>query len=159
MDYLFLIANTRSVMELLWLGCSGDILRKEIRSRGYSCGPRCPGVPVPSVLAEINGVALETKCSDFTKLKSADLGANKVIVGSDIVFGILCGPLVKLVEKAMKAGTEKIIIADPGRPTFYEFCDQSPKYLCSCKLAAVSRINTLVKWWKSNKWSKTIKYH
>lgn len=84
--------------------------------------------PYLGVLAEINDVEIETKCADFKKLKAAELGAHKVIVGSDICFwDSLVDPLVKLVARAMNANTEKIIIADPGRPTFYEFCDQVAK--------------------------------
>lgn len=84
--------------------------------------------PYLGVLAEINDVHIETKCGDFTKLKGAELGVNQVIVGSDICFwDSLVAPLERLVARAMKGGTEKIIIADPGRPTFYEFCDRVAK--------------------------------
>ena len=37
-------------------------------------------------------------------------------------------PLSKLVTRALKSGVERVIITDPGRPTFYELAD-----LCSKK--------------------------
>ena len=56
-----------------------------------------------------------------------------MILGSDICFwDSLVDPLVNMVNRAIKNGVERIIIADPGRPTFYEFCDKvSAKYKVS----------------------------
>ena len=41
---------------------------------------------------------------------------------------VLVKPLSKLITRALKAGVERVIITDPGRPTFYELAD-----LCSKK--------------------------
>jgi hypothetical protein len=35
----------------------------------------------------------------------------------------LVKPLSQLVNRAMKNGVKRFIVTDPGRPTFYEFCD------------------------------------
>ena len=81
--------------------------------------------PFLNVFAEINSVEVKTRKADFTKLKGPDLGQNQVILGSDICFwDSLVEPLVKMVNRAINNGVERIIIADPGRPTFYEFCDK-----------------------------------
>ena len=80
--------------------------------------------PFVDVLAELNAVELETRRGDFTKLKGKDLGQYRYIVGGDICFwDSLVEPLARMVNRAIKNGTQRIIIADPGRPTFYEFCD------------------------------------
>ena len=51
------------------------------------------------------------------------------LLAADICFwDSLVDPLVQLVVRAMKANTQKIIIADLSRPTFYEFCDQVAKH-------------------------------
>jgi predicted nicotinamide N-methyase len=81
--------------------------------------------PFLNVFAEINSVEVITRKADFTKLKGPDLGQNHVILGGDICFwDSLVEPLAKMVNRAINNGVERIIIADPGRPTFYEFCDK-----------------------------------
>ena len=117
MDYLVHnpIAAPCSVMELgCGWGAVATFCAKKFDAAVTGVDLDAQVFPYLGVLAEINGVVIETRCSDFTHLKGADLGRNKVIVGSDICFwDSLVGPLVRLVARAMKAGTEKIIIADP----------------------------------------------
>lgn len=80
--------------------------------------------PFLDVLAELNGVEIKHLQADFTKVKNTDLAEQRYIVGSDICFwDSLVKPLSRLVNRAFKAGVERVIITDPGRPTFYEFCD------------------------------------
>ncbi len=80
--------------------------------------------PYVDVLAELNDVTVTTKQADFTKLKGPDLAKYPYLFGSDICFwDSLVKPLGRLVNRAIKHGAQRIIIADPGRPTFYEFCD------------------------------------
>jgi predicted nicotinamide N-methyase len=84
--------------------------------------------PYVDVFAEINGVKVATQQSDFTKLKAEELGRYGLIMGSDICFwDSLVEPLARLVNRAIKGGTRRIVIADPGRPTFYELCDRLAK--------------------------------
>ena len=81
--------------------------------------------PYVEVLADLNGVEIEQKQVDFTKLKGADLAPYSHIIGGDICFwDALVQPLVRMTNRALKNGVESVIIADPGRPTFYEYCDQ-----------------------------------
>ena len=81
--------------------------------------------PFLDVFADINSVEVKTRKADFTKLRGADLGQNQVVLGSDICFwDSLVEPVAKMVNRAMNNGVERIIIADPGRPTFYECCDK-----------------------------------
>ena len=84
--------------------------------------------PYVDVFAEINSVKLTNKCSDFTRLTGPLLGQHQVIIGSDICFwDNLVKPLKLLVNRAFKNGTQRIVITDPGRPPFYELCDQLSK--------------------------------
>ncbi len=81
--------------------------------------------PFLEVMATINDVTIKQKVCDFNKLKGKELGAQDVIIGSDICFwDSLVDPLYRLVNRAFKAGTQRVVITDPGRPTFYEFCDK-----------------------------------
>ena len=81
--------------------------------------------PYLDVLADLNGVGVKTKASDYGKLKGADFKEQRYLFGSDICFwDSLVDPLCKMVNRALKAGVKRVVIADPGRPTFYEFCDR-----------------------------------
>ena len=65
---------------------------------------------------------------DFSKIRGRELGQYQTIVGSDICFwDSLVKPLVNLATRALKNVAEQLVIADPGRPTFYEFCDLMTK--------------------------------
>ena len=84
--------------------------------------------PFMNVLSHINAVEIGHRCADFSRLKGRELGQYQTIVGSDICFwDSLVKPLVNLATRALKNGAEQIVIADPGRPTFYEFCDLMTK--------------------------------
>lgn len=80
--------------------------------------------PYMEVLTDLNAVKVKSKKADFTKLKGAELGQFHHIVGGDVCFwDSLVQPLARMTKRALKNGVESVIIADPGRPTFYEFCD------------------------------------
>ncbi len=80
--------------------------------------------PFLEVLAVLNDVEVTPLPGRFEKLSPADLAAFDVIVGSDICFwDKMVKPLNRFVNRALEAGVKRIIISDPGRPTFYEFCD------------------------------------
>ena len=80
--------------------------------------------PYVDVLAELNGVAVDHRQADFSKLKGPELGEHRYIVGSDICFwDSLIKPLNRLINRAFDNGTQRIVITDPGRPTFYELCE------------------------------------
>lgn len=80
--------------------------------------------PYMEVLADLNAVKVKPRRADFTKLKGPDLGQYRHIIGGDVCFwDSLVKPLARMTKRALKNGVESVIIADPGRPTFYEFCD------------------------------------
>ena len=80
--------------------------------------------PFVDVLAELNTVEVQHLQADFTKLKVAQLGEHRYMFGSDICFwDSLVKPLARLVDRCFKAGIDRVVITDPGRPTFYELCD------------------------------------
>ncbi|MEZ5560794.1 MAG: class I SAM-dependent methyltransferase [Pseudomonadales bacterium] len=83
--------------------------------------------PFLEVLATLNDVQVEPLRSRFEKLDEERLAEFDVIVGSDVCFwDSMVKPLNRLVNRAIKAGVKRIVLTDPGRPTFYELCD-----LCS----------------------------
>lgn len=85
--------------------------------------------------ADINGVdGIETRKGRFEKLKKADFAGIDTVVGADICFWDKLAPvLYKMMRRAIKAGVQKIIIADPGRDPFYqlvEMCEEEPLFSC-----------------------------
>ena len=84
--------------------------------------------PFLEVLAALNDVDVTCLSRRFEKLTDEDLGQFDVIVGSDICFwDKMIKPLGRLVSRAFEAGVKRVIITDPGRPPFYEFCDLARK--------------------------------
>ncbi|MDA1074706.1 MAG: methyltransferase domain-containing protein [Proteobacteria bacterium] len=80
--------------------------------------------PFLDVLAELNDVKVKQRVSRFEKLKGKELGGFDVLIGSDICFwDNLVKPLYRLISRALEAGTKRVIITDPGRPTFHELCE------------------------------------
>jgi predicted nicotinamide N-methyase len=84
--------------------------------------------PFLDVLAELNDVKVTPMTRRFESLKGSDLAKFDCIIGSDICFwDSLVKPLSQLINRALKSGVERIVITDPGRPTFYELCDMARK--------------------------------
>ena len=81
--------------------------------------------PFLEVLAALNDVEVATLESRYEHLSMPRLTLERVLIGSDICFwNALVDPLYRLVSRAMRAGVQRIVIADPGRPTFYELADR-----------------------------------
>jgi predicted nicotinamide N-methyase len=88
--------------------------------------------PFLDVLAELNDVQVEKVVNRFEDLKASRLGREQVIIGSDICFwDSMVKPLYNLISRALRSGTRRVVIADPGRPTFYELSE-----LCARKFDA-----------------------
>lgn len=84
--------------------------------------------PFLDVLAEFNSVKVKPMVSKFENLKAKQLAEYPTIIGSDICFwDNMVKPLCQLINRAMKAGTQRFIITDPGRPTFREVVDTCSK--------------------------------
>ena len=84
--------------------------------------------PFLDVMAALNDVDVAHMTSRFEKLSAEDLSAFDVVVGSDICFwDKMIKPLNRLVTRALDGGVKRVIVTDPGRPPFYEFCDLARK--------------------------------
>ncbi|MEM7220546.1 MAG: methyltransferase domain-containing protein [Pseudomonadota bacterium] len=84
--------------------------------------------PFLEVLSALNEVEVETLVSRYENLTTKHFENQKLVIGSDICFwDKLVKPLSKVINRALKAGVERVVIADPGRPTFYELSDLCAK--------------------------------
>lgn len=80
--------------------------------------------PFLELMADLNSVTVEPLKCKFQNLTAKQLGAHHTIVGSDICFwNNLVEPLQGLVARAFRGGTQRIVIADPGRTPFRKLVD------------------------------------
>ena len=84
--------------------------------------------PFADILATLNEVEIQTAAKRFEKITAAELGAAKIVIGSDICFwDNLVAPLQQLTGRALDAGVERVIITDPGRPPFLRLANRLAK--------------------------------
>ncbi|MCC1496421.1 methyltransferase [Alcanivorax sp. 1008] len=84
--------------------------------------------PYLQLHAQLNGVEIETRQRRFEKLKRSDLDGVHTLAGADICFWDELTPvLFKLIRRSLKAGVERVIIADPGRDPFYQLAERCEK--------------------------------
>ena len=81
--------------------------------------------PFLRVTAELNGVETQERVSRFERLTKRDLAAFDTLIAADVCFwDELVAPVANLVNRAIDAGVERIVIADPERPTFHEMAER-----------------------------------
>ena len=84
--------------------------------------------PYLEVLAALNDVEVTAEEANFNNLSAERLGREYMLIGSDICFwDSMVKPLFEIVERAMTGGVKRVVLADPGRPTFYELADLCAK--------------------------------
>lgn len=72
----------------------------------------------------INDCVVKFQQRSFESLTTEELNQYQYIIGSDICFwDEMTDPLFDLIERAIKSGVKRILIADPGRPPFWELGD------------------------------------
>lgn len=80
----------------------------------------------------INDSVVKFQQRSFESLTTEELNQYQYIIGSDICFwDEMTDPLFDLIERAIKSGVKKILIADPGRPPFWELGDRCVQRLNS----------------------------
>ena len=81
--------------------------------------------PFLELIAALNDVEVVPLKRRFEQLSTARLGEEALLVGSDICFwDRMVRPLTNLVSRAMRAGVQRVVLADPGRTTFYELAER-----------------------------------
>ncbi len=81
--------------------------------------------PFLDATAAINGVETTHRVARFERLTKAWLSDFDTLIAADICFwDELVGPVSNLVNRALDAGVERVIIADPERPTFHDMAQR-----------------------------------
>ena len=104
--------------------------------------------PFFKLQAEINQCTIKFEQRSFESLNKHDLAPYHTLMGTDICFwDELTTPLFNLLRRALDAGCQNILIADPGRPPFWALAD-----LCVAKLDGEVVSRTIQQPWKSEKY-------
>jgi predicted nicotinamide N-methyase len=155
MDYL----STWEIPErskVLDIGCgwglAGIYLAKNYRAQvtGLDIDERVE--PYLYLQAEINNCSLAFEARSFESLQGSELENYHTMMGTDICFwDELTAPLFNLIQLAVNAGTEQILIADPGRPPFWDLAER-----CVSQLGAEIITRKIDQPWKTEKFILSI---
>ena len=78
--------------------------------------------------AILNDVQITTRKRRYEELRIKDLRGQEMLLGGDICFwDKLIDPLYTVIEKAVRAKVERIVIADPGRKPFLKLAKRCKK--------------------------------
>ena len=81
--------------------------------------------PYLEVTAALNGVHTRHRVTRFERLRQRELADFDTLIAADICFwDELVSPVANLVNRAIRAGVQRVIIADPERPTFHAMAER-----------------------------------
>jgi predicted nicotinamide N-methyase len=113
-------------------GISGIWCAKKLGATVTSVDADPDVFPFLEAAASLNGVSTTALVSTFEKLSTRQLSRFDMLIAADICFwDELVDPVFNMVNRAVKAGVKKIVIADPERSTFLEMAQR-----CEAKFAA-----------------------
>ncbi|GAA5314972.1 MAG: hypothetical protein AseanaTS_01760 [Candidatus Pelagadaptatus aseana] len=132
MDYLQECPPDRDI-KILEIGCGwglgGIYCAKHFNAHVTSLDADPSVFPFLRHHAELNGVHVTTWQKRFEKITKQELAEFDLIIGADICFWDELTPIVRnLIKRALQAGVPRVVLTDPGRPTFREvgeyFCER-----------------------------------
>ncbi len=113
-------------------GMSGIYCAKTHNAKVISVDADADVFPYLLANAEANEVTVEPLASRFEKITTKQLENIDLLVAADICFwDELVNPVFNLVNRAVKAGVKKIIIADPERSPFFEVAERCADRFCA----------------------------
>ena len=118
------------VMELgCGWGAAGVFCAKAFAARVTGVDADRSVFPFMRLLAELNDVEVTPLAKRFETLTVRRLGEEDLLVGSDICFwDRMVRPLANLVARALRGGVGRVVLADPGRPTFYALAERCARH-------------------------------
>jgi predicted nicotinamide N-methyase len=155
MDYLTTYPPEENT-QVLDIGCgwglTGLFLAKEYGAQVTGIDIDASVAPFLGLQASINDCQIDFQARGFESLSAEELTAFSTIVGTDICFwDELTEPLFELIGLALESGVERLIIADPGRPPFWDLVD-----LCMQNFAAEVVTRRIYQPWKTEKFILSI---
>jgi predicted nicotinamide N-methyase len=112
-------------LRVLEIGCgwglAGIFCAKKFNAQVTSLDADSAVFPFLLHHAQLNGVEITTFEKYFENITTQELSQYDLIIGADICFWDELVPIIAdLFERALLAGVSKIVVTDPGRPTFRE---------------------------------------
>ena len=155
MDYLTTYPPEENT-QILDIGCgwglTGLFLAKKYGSQVTGIDIAEFVAPFLALQASINDCQVDFQARGFESLSAQELTAFSTIVGTDICFwDELTEALFELIGLALESGVERIIIADPGRPPFWDLVD-----LCIQNFEAEVVTRRIYQPWKTEKFILSI---
>lgn len=109
-------------------GISGIWCAKKLRSAVVSLDADPAVFPYLDAVAELNKTSTTALVKRFEKLKKTELASFDLLLAADVCFwDELVKPVSKMIDRAIDAGVEQIVIADPERPTFHQMAERAVK--------------------------------
>lgn len=109
-------------------GLTGIYLAKRFGCRVTGIDADGAVAPYLFAQAEFNGVELAFRRCRFQQITRADFNGVHTVTGADICFwDELTGPLYNMIRRALAAGVQQVLVADPGRQPFFDLaarCEQ-----------------------------------
>ncbi|MGB1157806.1 MAG: class I SAM-dependent methyltransferase [Porticoccaceae bacterium] len=151
MDYLSTYPP-KSACQVLDIGCgwglSAIYMAKRFQAQVTGIDIDDSVVPYLSLQAELNNCDIQFQKRSFESFKTAELTHYDYLIGADICFwDEMALPLLNLITRARKGGVNTILIADPGRPPFWELVD-----LCARKFNSDVVTRRLEAPWRTEKY-------
>ncbi len=113
-------------------GTSGIFCAKAFNADVTSVDADADVFPYLRANAAANGVDVTTLQSRFEKISTRQLESIDLLIAADICFwDELVNPVFNLVNRAVKAGVKKVVIADPERSTFFEMAQRCEDKFCA----------------------------
>ena len=113
-------------------GMSGIYCAHKFGSQVTSVDADADVFPYLQANANANGVAVTTLKSRFEKITVKQLQSIDLLVAADICFwDELVNPVFNLVNRAVKAGVKKVVIADPERSPFFDVAQRCEDRFCA----------------------------
>ena len=137
--------------QVLDIGCGwglpGIFLAKEYGVRVTGIDIDISVQPFLALQASANACHINFEARGFESLSKEELTAYTTIIGTDICFwDDLAQPLFEMIGLALESGVARVIIADPGRPPFWDLVE-----LCMTTLDAEVVTRRIYQPWKTEK--------
>ena len=135
MDYLqeFPPAKGARILEIgCGWGLAGIYCAKRFKANVTALDADKTVFPYLELHAQLNGVSIETWQCRYERITKADLAHFDLVIGADVCFwDTMIAPLYNLTRRAAQVGNVRVVMTDPGRPTFSAMAEK-----CMEKLGA-----------------------
>jgi predicted nicotinamide N-methyase len=120
-------------LRVLEIGCGWGLLGVYL-AKLHHCHVTCTDMdekvlPIVQLHAELNEVTIKTKKASFGELKESFLNNFDLIIGAEVCYSEEVGlEITAMVQRAFKGNVKQVLIADPGRPDFYDYQTHCAKH-------------------------------